>query len=316
MDNIIGHIIGMDEIHKKKLVKSLPTHIKIIDLDDIQQTVYNDKDIVNNKLIWGEIGKEILVRKRQNNLLGSKKSKPNTFDKQVKKLTVKRNNIRKKIHELWKDKMTNQIEKETDPQKHILFVGFNIFPKDYRVKIGLPIQNLVEEPDIFNKIFFDTKPYTYAANQIKYYLKTYPDKIVNGSFNLSLLNAQYLASKYEKFSEYYHKQGYNPVSKYDIKDLVLKLDKKLLDKDKISHKNIYIATLFRANGLIPVNSKTPLEGFLSRENAIANIKTKTNKNTPIYIYQSRADQFQLVDGKLMATQQIDPIEEESILLTI
>ena len=34
--SIIGHIIGLDEIHKKRLFKKLPKDIDIIDLDDIQ----------------------------------------------------------------------------------------------------------------------------------------------------------------------------------------------------------------------------------------------------------------------------------------
>ena len=71
--NIIGHIVGLDEIHKEKLVKNLPTNIKIIDLDNIQQTIYNHEEFTKKKLLWGQLSKKISIKKNQKKLIGSKK---------------------------------------------------------------------------------------------------------------------------------------------------------------------------------------------------------------------------------------------------
>ncbi len=63
--SIIGHIIGIDEIHKNKLRRQLPSNIKMVDLDVIQQNVYNHGDVSNKKMAWSEITKTIMVDRRQ-----------------------------------------------------------------------------------------------------------------------------------------------------------------------------------------------------------------------------------------------------------
>lgn len=313
MSNIIGHIIGLDDIHKKKLIKILPKQIKVVDLDTIQQKIYNDKELVKEKIEWSEISKQLLIKKKQKKLIGSKRIGSNNIDKQIQKLMNKRNTVRRKIHNIWKDKMSQQINALIPPDNHILFVGFNIFPKDYRVKINLPVQAIADKTS--NKIIYSTKPTSFAANQIKYYLKTYNKKIIEGSFNLSLLNTQYLASKYEKFTDYYQKQGYQPINKNELITTIQKLDKQLSDRDKIINQIVYVAMPYKTDGLIPVNSRTPIEGFFTRDDALTNIKTKMKPNIPIYLYKTKADQFQVVNGKLMAVNEIMVDDEESILLT-
>lgn len=49
MSNIIAHLIGIDEIHKKKLIDMLPKNISVIDLDLYQQNIYNHKEIIEQK---------------------------------------------------------------------------------------------------------------------------------------------------------------------------------------------------------------------------------------------------------------------------
>ena len=256
--------------------------------------------------------------RKQKNLIGSKRMQSTNIDAKIKKLMAKRNTIRQNIHHLWKNKMSDSINKQLDPMQHILFIGFNIFPKDYRVKINLPMAPLqinIGNNIYLNKIFYDIRPSSYAANQIKFYLKAYTDKIVRGAFPLNLLNTQYLGNKYEKFTEYYYKQGYSPVPHNNLIDLIKQLNKQLINRDKIIDKTVYIATLYKAGDTIPVNGRTPIEGFLNKEDAITNIKTKIKHNAPIYLYKISADQFNMVDGKLFATQSLNPTNEETLLLT-
>jgi hypothetical protein len=167
-----------------------------------------------------------------------------------------------------------------------------------------------------NKIIFDIKPHIFAANQIKYYLKTYSDRIIKGIFPLNLLNTEYLANKYDKFFQFHDKLGYRPVENNDILHTIEKLDKQIIGIEKISNQNIFVATIYKSGDTIPFNSKTPIEGFLTKQQAIDSLRFKIKNSTPIYIYEVRTTQFNMIDGKLMATQVLNPINEESYLLTV
>jgi hypothetical protein len=202
---------------------------------------------------------------------------------------------------------------------HMLFIGFNIFPKDYRQKLNLPMQHLsidTGKHKFFNKIMVDIPNKNYSSNQIKYYLDTYADKIIKGTFPINLLKTDYLSSKYDKFTSYYDKQGYSFVPQDDIFRAITDLDKQSLKRTEIKHKTVYIPSLFKATDIIPVNKRTPVEGFLDRDNAIVHIKNKLKRPSPVYIYKANPDQFHVIDGKLIATQPIKIIEEESMLLSV
>lgn len=320
MSNIIGHIIGMDEIHKKKLLKYLPDHIKIIDLDSIQQIIYNHPEIAEQKKLWQKIENQIMVKKKQKKLIGSKRFTHN-IDKDINRLSLQKNNIKQNIHDLWKNKMSEKIHKEisNNNDDHILFIGCNIFPKDYRIKVNLPLQYLsimIDGQKYFNKIIYSIKSEKFASNQIKYYLHTYSDKIVRGTFPLNLLDVAYLSSKYDKFTQFYEKQGYIAVEADELMPLIEQLDDQLSSIENIPNGNVYVATIYRSKDIIPINSKTPIEGFLTKEEAIENIKRKIKKNIPIYIYEIDIEQFQMLNGKLIATQALNPLNEESLLATI
>lgn len=317
MNNIICHIVGMDEIHKNKLVKKLPKHIKLIDLDDIQQKIYNHPDILKQKKIWEQTSKIIMVKNKQKKLIGQK-SKTNIND-EIKSLMFKRNNIKRTIHELWKNKMSDKIMEKISENNnhHILFVGFNVFPKDYRIWVNIPMSILVENGSGYtNRIIFDIKSTIYAANQIKFYLKTYSDRIIMGKFPLILLNTEYLVDKYEKICLFYDKHGYVPFQNENILDVIKKLDEQIGELNKISDKNIFIATIYKSNDIIPVNAKTPLQGFFTKKDAINYMRTIIKNTTPIYIYEVGATQFNMIDGKLIANQALYPVNEEPYLLTI
>lgn len=325
MNNNIAHIIGLDEIHKKKLIKNLPKHIKIIDLDEFQQKIHNHPETLKQKSIWNNIANEIVILRKRKRLIGSKKIKNTSLDREIKKLSDKKNKIRKNILNIWKTKMKNYISEDLKNKNKspILFLGFNIFPKDYRAKINLPLNhfNLINDnKKYFNKVMIDSKPTIYAANQIKYFLASYSDKIIRGTFPLNLLKVDYLSDRYQKFINFYDKQGYHFVPLENILDFVKELDKQVGAKNKLANKFIYIATIYRSGDIIPINTKTPIQGYLTKEEAIDSIKNKIKgnkiqRNTPIYLYRIKAEQFHIINDQIIANQALYPIDEESLILT-
>lgn len=314
MSNIIGHIIGMDEIHKSIFQKQIPKSIKIVDLDHLQQCIYNHEKIAYQKKKWAQISNKINILRKQKSLLGSKSN----IGHEIKKLLLERNNVRQKIHSIWREKMSQSIEDAMTSINgyYILFIGFNIFPKDYRVKVNIPLTvNNTNNNEYQNQIIFNIKSSDYASNQIRYYLEQYADRIVRGVFPLNLLKVDYLTNKYDKFTQHYFKQGYDIISKNSIVEHLQKLISQLSEIQKITG-NVYVATLYRAIDIIPVNTKTPIQAFLTKEEAINDLKTKIKNITPIFIYEIKPEQFTLTNGKLFAVKDIHPINEESLLLTI
>lgn len=317
MNNILAHIVGLDEIHKNKLIKKLPQSIKVIDLDKIQQLIYNDKDIIKQKNIWGTLTKEINLYHRQQKLIGSKRTKTNFIHDNVRKTNRKRNIIKRHIHKLWKTKMETLTNTELyiNRKNNIVFIGFNIFPKDYRIRFTIPLNDLYINSSIkiYNKLIFETKSKIYAANQIKYYIHKFENKIINGTFPLNLLKIDYLANKYDKFTTFYYKLGYHFIQSEDILKMITNLNKISLSKKNVS--KVYLATLYKSSNSIPVDINRPIEGYYTRKEAINAIKKKINKPTTIFLYELNIGQFNIVNNKLLATKELKPLKEEMLLLT-
>ncbi|AGF85242.1 hypothetical protein QJ854_gp540 [Moumouvirus goulette] len=318
MNKILCHIIGLDEIHKKKLIKS-QKNIKFIDLDNIQQKIHNDQDIIHHKNLWNDISKKIFILKNQQKILKQK----NKTNNDINDLICERNEIKKKIHNFWKEKIKlyflGHLNKCGD--KPIIIIGFNIFPKDYRIKFNIDMlifSTRYDDKFYNNKIIYDISSIDYASNQIKFYLNRYQDKIIKGTFPLNLLKQDYLISKYQKFTDFYLKQGYNFVTKDFLVDIINQFyDTFNQYSGKINNNNIiYIAIIFKAGKIIPANNKMPIEGFITRQEALENIKPKINNTTPVYLYESNIDQFEIQNGKFISTKPINIINEESLLLTI
>jgi hypothetical protein len=324
---VIGHIIGLDEIHKKKLIKDLAnsmSHLKIIDLDIFQQMIYNHKDTLKQKTLWTDISKEINTLQRQKRLVRSKtnKLKPLNLQNKLNKALAKRNQIKKTIHSIWKQMMLKKIDQEMmnlTNDRHILFVGFNIFPKDFRIRIALPLpeQSTTTAP---SRIMFDIKSGMYAMNQIKYYLNTYSERIVKGTFPLNLLKNSYLEEKYDKIINHYHQYNYRLVGPSELCESIQTLDQ-TLDKQsrmaqQIETKPLYIVTMYKSTDLIPVNVGKPLPVYRTKEEALDAIKPNLKNNKPVYVYQIPPTNVQLVDDKLVLKVAEKPINEESVLLTI
>lgn len=323
MNNIIGHIVGMDELHKNRFIKKLPSTIKPIDLDDLQQQIYNCQEIIAQKKSWSDISNQIIILKKQNKLVKMCQNNSNNtlIESEIKHLLTSRKGIKKNIYDIWKSMMTAQIDKLVGKYNdyRILFIGFNIYPKDYRVKVNLPLIAMPKGSTLKNKIICDMTATVFASGQIKHYIRTYHDRIIRGVFPLELLKHAYLCEKHDKFVNYYKSNGYYSQSVDQLMNVILQLDNQLNNQlimiNAIDNNYVYVATLFKSADVIPASPKTPIIGFVSLTDAKQYIKKINNSGGPVYIYTVSIDQFQLIDGKMISTNPIFPMKEESIILT-
>lgn len=315
MNNIIGHIVGLDPVNKESILQEIPKEVKIIDLDLMQQDIYNKPPISTLRHKLKSLNKEIDVKKKYSNIKYSLKS-----------LMMKRDSVTKQIAQSWKNQMLQKINAEfnlgidsaSNTNNCFLFVGFNVFPKDYRVRVNLLLPHIsfrCNDINISNKIIVETEPKLFAMNQIRYYLKVYEKNIVQGKFPLYLLDTNHIIGKYDKFSQNYSKMGYTFVHLSELSSCINCMCNDYLQKKNMAQKKIYIATMFRTGDTMVINSKTPIEGFLTKDDALKNLRKKFNThNKQIYIYEFVGEQFTYVNNKILATQNIHPINEEMLIL--
>ncbi|AFX92639.1 hypothetical protein CE11_00613 [Megavirus courdo11] len=322
MNNIVCHIVGLDEIHKKRLIKYL-NQCHFIDLDNIQQKIHNKQNLIDQKNLWSQMSQKITILKNQQKNTNTKTSKYES--NMINQLIDDRNNVKKTIHDIWKHEMSKVYKQELNNSnnKKIIIIGFNIFPKDYRVKMKIEIQPLsinLNDISFNNTIIYDINPFDYASNQIKFYLNKYQDKIIRGTFPLNLLKQDYLKNKYEKITDCYSKQGYVRINKkYIIESINQFLEQSLIHQQIMEHvidNIVYVATFYKAKDIIQANPKLPIYGFITKQEALNDIKPRIKKQIPIYIYQVHSDHFQIQDGKLVSIKPVKIIEFEPILLTI
>ncbi|AEQ32640.1 hypothetical protein [Megavirus chiliensis] len=322
MNNIVCHIVGLDEIHKKRLIKYL-NQCHFIDLDNIQQKIHNKQNLIDQKNLWSQMSQKITILKNQQKNTNTKTSKYES--NMINQLIDDRNNVKKTIHDIWKHEMSKVYKQELNNSnnKKIIIIGFNIFPKDYRVKMKIEIQPLsinLNDISYNNTIIYDINPFDYASNQIKFYLNKYQDKIIRGTFPLNLLKQDYLKNKYEKITDCYSKQGYVRINKkYIIESINQFLEQSLIHQQIMEHvidNIVYVATFYKAKDIIQANPKLPIYGFITKQEALNDIKPRIKKQIPIYIYQVHSDHFQIQDGKLVSIKPVKIIEFEPILLTI
>ena len=306
MSLIIGHIVGIDEINKSRLTRQFSKNIAIIDLDRIQQFVYNNREIIKQKLSWAQLSNDIVALQKQKKNLESKKANTKNIIVNIKKTMARRNGIKKQIHTLWKTLMEKLINggKNTAVMS-ILFIGYNIFPKDYRVKIDLQL------PETALTCIYQTDYSEYSNNQIQYYLDKYRDKIIKGTFPLNLLDGSYITKKYAKVCEFYDRLGYQYL---DTNTLIKRIKKNRIPAAKPTY---YLATLYKSTNIIPVNYRTPIELFLTKKEAIdavsRSIKRPTNRQ--IYLYHINTTDIQKKSGRLYTKKSVIPHKEKLIILS-
>jgi hypothetical protein len=214
----------------------------------------------------------------------------------------------------WKRKMISEINRQIERSENypIILIGFNIYPKDYRLKIDFNFRNISLNSSISNRIICKSSPEEYASCSIKFYLENYSSKIIDGKFPLQLLDRNYIISKYTRFVNYYSQLNYCNISFSKMESIIQSLNQTF---NKLNNSQIvYVATSFRCKDLIPIMANQPIEGFLNKQEAIENLRRKINRKIPIYVYKISADKFDIIDGKLESKSNLCPLEEESLLL--
>lgn len=91
MNNIVCHIVGLDEIHKKRLIKYL-NQCHFIDLDNIQQKIHNKQNLIDQKNLWSQMSQKITILKNQQKNTNTKTSKYES--NMINQLIDDRNNVK------------------------------------------------------------------------------------------------------------------------------------------------------------------------------------------------------------------------------
>jgi hypothetical protein len=304
---IVGHYVGMDDIHKAKLLRKINDKITVIDLDDMQRTIYNCQKVSILKKKWKEINEEIIRLQRQKRIVGSKN---NALVKKIEKKKKSRDGTRDEIYQIWRDDMNEMIEKSCDLAiKPILFIGFNIYPKDYRVMAVLP---LIRDD---RKWFFDIVPDAFASNQIKHNLQTYQERIIKGTFPIDLIRFDYLKGRYSKFTAHYIRKKYHPLSKFQSLN---RIETVLAEIEQTSSlpENLYYASMITHGDTILPKKKEPIVAYVTKDEALDAIRQKVKPMSVVQLYQISSSQFQLVNGVCQSHNPVSPSSVESILITL
>lgn len=302
---VVGHFAGIDSIHRTKLIRKITDRVSVIDLDSLQHTIYNSSQVTSLKKKWEETTAEINRHQKEKKVVGSK----NAIIKKIEKLRQKRDEVRDEIYDHWKDMMSNEIERlHREAQLPVLFFGFNIYPKDYRVSVVLP--SLPSN----GCWFFDTVPQSYASNQIKYHLDTYRDRIIKGNFPTNLLNLDYLAGKYNKFTSYYLRKKYSPLSKKNWSEAIQGRLNEIEESKRLPEVVYYASKTNHGDTILPKKGK-PLVFYLTSQEALDSIRESVTPMSVIHLYRIPSSQCQVINGACQSIQTVFPLDSESVLLT-
>ena len=182
MNNIICHIVGINNFIKEDFIKNInklanpmDKHNNIIvkDLDTITNDIRNTKEMIdlNNSLNC--------TQKNSNNHM----------------------NITKKIQDLWKtlfmEKVDNIIKRNN--QQKIIFIGLSTFHKNHKLKININTKN---------KFFLNLDPKKNAQNVVQYNLEKYKKFIINGSFPIRYIDYQFLVDQRIHLIDIYKNLGF------------------------------------------------------------------------------------------------------------
>ena len=212
-----------------------------------------------------------------------------------KKLLTKSRELNNKINAYWKSRMEfyiNEIVNEELGDKMIVLLGYSNFYRNMRTFIKL---------ETTVKIFIDIDDNEYTKEIITTNIDQYKDDIVNGNFNLDLINPAFLIKRRQTVTNLYNKRGYdlkkfdesvifmgNSLQNYDIPPLLYYASKQKYKnhipiKDLVAYNDewISIVSSFKNNklakGYIDENYNKPYVQELAKNN-LKKLKTK------IYIY--------------------------------
>lgn len=185
---IIAHVAGLTQ-NLKQLFKDtfVDSKYTIIDLDDYTDIIMEDKNMTG------------LVQRYEYNL---EKSKNQSLTKlQIRQHLAKSREINLKINTYWKKQIefyVNELGNE-NTDKSIILIGYINFYRNVRIFLNL---------DVVAKIFVSIDINEYSKETIATNLELYKDDIINGVFNLDLINGTFLVKRREMVSSIYEKNGY------------------------------------------------------------------------------------------------------------
>jgi len=167
---IFAHIGGLSEKMKTELISTyLNTQYLFKDLEEYTEKIINDKNmkaLIQRFEYYCEKAKSINITKIN-----------------AKQFILKSKEIERKMNFYWKSKMNFYILdliNSTNPNKKIILFGYSNFFKNIRIFIN--IQTNI-------KLFVNNNSIDYIKDLISDNLDNYRDDIINGNFNLDLLNA-------------------------------------------------------------------------------------------------------------------------------
>ena len=188
---IFAHISGLTDILKNKLIE---TYSK-------SDFIFQDLEIFTEKIIQDKNMKALIQRYEY---YCDKAKNINTTKIQSKLFIKKSKDIERKMNFYWKNKINYYILNlinSTNPNKKIILLGYCNFFKNIRIFIN--IQTNI-------KIFINlNSENNFIKDIITFNLDTYRNDIINGTFNLDLLNTSYLTKKREITTNIYLKNGYD-----------------------------------------------------------------------------------------------------------
>lgn len=279
---IFGHIVGLTQSQKDLIFQRYSdTKYMFKDLDDITDLIMDDKNMYN------------LIQRYEYYL--NKAKNQNTTKLECKKNLTKSREINNKINSYWKSRLEfyiNEINDEDHGDKMVVLLGYSNFYRNMRTFVKI---------DATIKIFISIADNDYTREIITNNIDQYRSDIIDGNFNLDLINPTYLIKRRQTVTNLYSSKGYdvknfdqsvtfmgNSLENYDIPK-VLFYASKFKYKNQIPIKNIIayseewisIVSSFKNNklakGYIDEDCNKPYVQELAKNN-LKKMKTK------LYVY--------------------------------
>lgn len=251
---IFAHIAGLPENLKNELIKKYKSSNYIFqDLENFTELILNDKNM------------KIMIQRYE---YYCDKSKIQQITKlQAKQFITKSKDIERKMNIYWKNKMNYyilELIKQTNLKKKIILFGYCHFFKNIRIFIN--IQTNI-------KIFVNLNSQEYIKDIIRNNLKNHSEDIINGNFNLELLNPSFLTKKREITCSFYLKNSYDlktfetieqllqmSLETYDIPSILFYASK-INYESKINLKKIIAYSYDWISLIAAFNEKKIIKGF-------------------------------------------------------
>lgn len=280
---IFAHIAGLPNNLKNNLFSKFSSSNYLFqDLELFTEKIINDKNM------------KALIQRYE---YYTNKSKTLNITKlQIKQFINKSKEIERNMNIYWKNKMNYYILElinNSDPKKKIVLIGYCNFFKNIRMFIN--VQTNI-------KIFVSLNSNDYVKDIIRYNLETYKEDIINGEFNLDLLNPSFLIKKREITSNIYVKNLYDlktydqivnflsiSLETYDIPSVLFFASKTEYNK-KINLKKIIAYSDDWISLLASINEKNIIKGYENNDDSkpfiqelVPNLFNKLSDSVYLYI---------------------------------